>query len=270
MSGNERSEKSLAACPFQGTSILQFYDIQAVIGRGGFGTVYKATRNLDSLPVAIKVFRKYDESKRNNNSFLRQEYETLRVLRCPNIVQLLDYQENSHSIYLFLEYCHGGDLVKYMNGFRISKNRLFDESEASCIIKGVLKALYHLHYQQKIIHRDIKPGNILIRRADTGPLTEDDVCIGDFGLSISLSNSHTSKAVENCGTDSYKAPEQLAHEAYGDVRTLIIEGVDIFAVAITTYILLTGEHPFITNRRLLESKLKAADWTVLQTSGLPW
>ena len=202
--------------PFDEGGLKKDYKVVEIIGRGAFGTVYKCLRLIDGIHIAIKVFRKYDESKRNNNSFLRQEYELLSRLQGPNIVRLLSYHENHTFIYLFLEYCEGGDLLQTLQRHQLATGRAFDERQAGVIIRGVLKGLYLLHYNHKVIHRDIKPGNILIRRKEL-ELTEDDVCIADFGLSVSLMNSHTTRATVICGTQIYQAPEILKKEPYDTV-----------------------------------------------------
>ena len=145
------------------------------------------------------------------------------------------------------------------------------EEEVAAVARGVLLGLYYLHYSANVIHRDLKPGtlcsraNILLRNDGSRPLAEDDVCLADFGLCAVLSSCFSLKVRMKCGTDSYMSPEQLCGEPYDSVA-LADQSTDMFSLAVTAFVLATGEHPFTTPDGKLDlEKQKRADWRHLES-----
>lgn len=111
-----------------------------------------------------------------------------------------------------MELAEGGSLFKLMDFRKKLKNPLSD-TEASIIIKQILSALYQIH-KMHILHRDIKPKNILMRSQKK---IQDSVLIADFGLCILLDNCNNYQASERCGTMIYMAPEQFQGNLYTTV-----------------------------------------------------
>lgn len=145
------SEKNLNA--------LNEYTFTDFLGRGGFAHVYKAVSRFSGEAFAVKVYSKEDKkSSKSRTANLRKESELLRALKHPGIVKFVEYKETASHIFIVLEYCNGGDLLRYME--KRSKHFgtwQFDPKSLSSVIKKIAKVLEFLH-GQKMIHRDIKPG----------------------------------------------------------------------------------------------------------------
>ncbi|CAD8112687.1 unnamed protein product [Paramecium primaurelia] len=176
------------------------------IGEGAFGKVYKAFDQTTKKIVAVKVLN------------TDEEQELLSSLNHNNIVKHI----RGSTQLLVMEYMEGGSLKNYMN-----ENPNLNEEQCIQIMKSILSGLTYLH-QHNVIHRDIKPDNIL--------LTKDLVPkIADFGLSIQFENFDYSTC--KCGTYIYMAPEILQSKLYS-------KPVDVWATGIIMYQLLQGVHPF--------------------------
>lgn len=146
-------------------STLNEYTITDFLGRGGFAHVYKAVSRFTGEQFAIKVYSKDDKkASKSRTANLRKESEILRALKHPNIVKFVEYKETATHIFIVLEYCNGGDLLKYME--RRSKNLgtwQLDHKSLVSVLRKIAKVLEFLH-NQKMIHRDIKPGIIGLLR----------------------------------------------------------------------------------------------------------
>ncbi|CAD8196247.1 unnamed protein product [Paramecium octaurelia] len=176
------------------------------IGEGAFGKVYKAFDLTTKKVVAVKILN------------TDEEQELLSSLNHKNIVK---HFRGSTQL-LVMEYMEGGSLKNYM-----IQNPNLNEEQCIQIMKSILAGLSYLH-QHNVIHRDIKPDNIL--------LTKDLVPkIGDFGLSIQFENFDFSTC--KCGTYLYMAPEILLNKLYS-------KPVDVWATGIIMYQLLQGIHPY--------------------------
>ena len=138
---------------------LNEYTLTDFLGRGGFAHVYKAVSRFSGETFAIKVYSKEDKkATKSRTANLRKESEMLRALKHPNIVKFVEYKESSTHIFIVLEYCNGGDLLKYLE--KRTKNFgtwQLDPKTLTSVVKNIVKVLEFLH-GQKMIHRDIKPG----------------------------------------------------------------------------------------------------------------
>ena len=130
------------------------------IGNGSFSTIYKGYRITDKLPIAVKKITKIIDKK-----YINSEIDLMKKINSKYIIKLFDVIHYKNHLYLFLEYCNQGDLSKYI----YSNNSSYDEEYIYQIIKG-LQCLFN----SKIIHRDIKPHNILIK--------DNVIKISDFGF----------------------------------------------------------------------------------------
>lgn len=200
------------------------YKIQSLIGTGGMAAVYLATDLILDRLVAIKVlrldFRQNDDAMRR----FRREALSATQLTHPNIVGVYDVGQSQEMNYIVMEYVEGTDLKDY-----VRQRGALHPIEAVRIMMQIVSAIAAAH-QNRIIHRDIKPQNILIDR-------EGNVKITDFGIAVALSDTSLTQTNTLLGSVHYLSPEQ----ARGGMATI---QTDIYALGIVLYELLTGRVPF--------------------------
>lgn len=207
-----------------GKRINERYKIIKLIGGGGMSNVYLAHDMILNRDVAVKILR-YDTT--NEEEFHRRfQREALSAtsLAHPNIVSIYDVGEDQDMHYIVMEYIKGKTLKQYIQEFSP-----LSPARSVQIMKQLASAIAHAHENQ-IIHRDIKPQNILVDG-------EGNVKITDFGIATSLSATSYTKTNSVIGTVHYLSPEQ----ARGGTAT---NKSDIYALGIVLYELLTGELPF--------------------------
>jgi serine/threonine protein kinase len=200
------------------------YRIIALIGSGGFGSVYRGEHQIlkDRL-VAIKILHNYLSSQEEFNRFL-QEAQILEHMQHPHILQIFDAGIEASLPYFVTEYAPHGSLRNLLK--RYAHTPLPTEMALS-ILSQVGGALYYAH-QQHIVHRDLKPENILFNASD-------EALLADFGIASTLTTSSV-KYSAVIGTPSYMAPEQFQ-------GTVSQEG-DQYALGCIAYELFTGHAPF--------------------------
>ena len=200
------------------------YKIQSLIGTGGMAAVYLAKDLILDRLVAIKVlrldFRQNDDAMRR----FRREALSATQLTHPNIVGVYDVGQSQEMNYIVMEYVEGTDLKDY-----VRQRGALHPIEAVRIMMQIVSAIAAAH-QNRIIHRDIKPQNILIDR-------EGNVKITDFGIAVALSDTSLTQTNTLLGSVHYLSPEQ----ARGGMATI---QTDIYALGIVLYELLTGKVPF--------------------------
>lgn len=200
------------------------YEIHELIGTGGMAVVYRAYDTIDDRVVAIKILK--DEFA-DNNEFIRRfknESKAIAVLSHPNIVKVYDVSFGDRIQYIVMEYIDGITLKDYL-----SHQKDIKWQEAVHFTSQILEALNHAH-SKGVIHRDIKPQNIIL-------LQDGTIKVTDFGIarfSKSKTRTMTDKAI---GSVHYIAPEQ----ARGDFTD---EKADIYSVGVMLYEMTTGELPF--------------------------
>ena len=200
------------------------YDIREVIGVGGMAIVYKAYDRVEDRVVSIKILR---DEYLGNQEFLRRfrnESRAIAMLSHPNIVKVYDVSFGDRLQYIVMEYIDGITLKEY-----ISQQHVICWKEAVHFTLQILYALQHAH-EKGIIHRDIKPQNIML-------LKDGTIKVTDFGIarfSRSDSRTMTDKAI---GSVHYIAPEQ-ARGAVTDEKS------DVYSVGVMLYEMLTGKLPF--------------------------
>ncbi|MFQ6100345.1 MAG: protein kinase [Anaerolineae bacterium] len=194
------------------------------IGRGGVATVYRAHQPQLERWVAIKILRVTEAGGEAFLARFRREARAIAALRHPNILTIYDYGEEGGIAYIVMEYVAGGTLKARLTG------QPMDWPDAATLVIPVGRALAYAH-SQGIVHRDVKPANILLARSDW-PL------LADFGLVKLLGRQQgiTQPGI-SIGTPAYFAPEQAAGGEV-DHRT------DIYGLGIVLYELLTGSIPF--------------------------
>src|SRR5512141_2148020 len=217
--------------------------IDTLLARGGTAEVYIGTHTTLQREVAIKVLHNnYDEHPRARERFQR-EAMVVGKLRHPNIVQVFDFDTTADSHpYLVMEYIKGPSLLKYLNSMHAKGERL-EFPHVVRLMNAMTSALQYAH-DSGVIHRDIKPGNILLtsRSSDVvpgKPLPIDfEPILTDFGLVRFIdSTQHTTGSGQIAGTPAYMSPEQ-ARGDLTDGRT------DIYSLGIVLYEILAGHLPF--------------------------
>jgi serine/threonine-protein kinase len=202
------------------------YQIQGVIGRGGMATVYRAVDTQSGADVAVKLMaRDFTRDASFRKRFQREE-AVLRQLHHPNIVGVLDCNEHDGQPYLVMPYLSGGTLAD-----RLERGPL-SPPEIVAILTPIAAALDYAH-SRGVIHRDVKPSNILFNG-------ENQPLLADFGIVKVLSEVYTSVSTTGAlvGTPEYMSPEQVEGSDALDGRC------DIYALGVVLYEMLTRRTPF--------------------------
>ena len=200
------------------------YEIRELIGVGGMANVYKAYDVVEARTVAVKILR---EEYMNNDEFMRRfrnESRAISLLDHPNIVKVYDVIFSNRIQSIVMEYIDGITLKDY-----IDQEKVLRWKEAVHFTVQILRALQHAH-DKGIVHRDIKPHNIML-------LSDGTIKITDFGIarfSRSTTKTITDKAI---GSVHYISPEQ-ASGAFTDARS------DIYSLGVMMFEMLTGKLPF--------------------------
>jgi hypothetical protein len=221
------------------------YTLEAKIGEGGMGTVYRATHAMLRRPAAIKLLAKDRASEKDQARFER-EVQLTSTLSHPNTIDIFDYGRTSAGVFYYvMEYLDGLDLDKLVREYGP-----LEPARAIHILTQVCGALGEAHALH-LIHRDIKPANIVL----TDRVDEPDVVkVVDFGLVKALAaHGGDSRSEAITGTPMYLAPEAIKTPEAVDERT------DIYALGAVAYFLLAGRNVFkgetvveVLSRHMLE------------------
>ncbi len=202
------------------------YEIGEVIGEGGMAVVYSAWDIEDQIPVAIKILR---DEYLGNDEFIRRfkdESKAIAVLSHKNIVKVYDVSFGDRIQYIVMEYIDGITLKDY-----IEKKGSLNWKETIHFVLQILKALQHAH-DKGIIHRDVKPQNIML--LEDGTIKVTDFGIARFSKNTTRSMTMTNKAI---GSVHYISPEQARGEPT-DAKS------DLYSLGVMMYEMLTGRLPF--------------------------
>ncbi len=197
------------------------------IGRGGFARVFRCTDLTLGRQVAIKVLHPELTTQNEEQDFLerfRREARAVAALDHPNILGIHDYGEDAGSIYLVMPFIDGGTVHGRLTG-----GRTLPLAEAAKYLRQVANALDYAH-RRGVVHRDIKPQNMLLRAED------DRLLLADFGIAKVLSDTGAHTLTGAVGTVAYMAPEQF--------RGQISPALDIYALGCVAFQFLTGQLPF--------------------------
>lgn len=210
------------------------YKIISEIARGGMSDVYRAERLSDHKIIAVKIpFQELTEKLASSQRFKRAE-KIRKLIDHPNIVAIFNHEGQKTFSYMLMEYVNGPALDKII---KFKKN--MPVNQICRIAIQVCDALEYIH-QHKIIHHDIKPGNIMLTR-------EDDVKILDFGLAYAedFKEDVWADLMSVGGTPVYMAPEQL--QGINDSRS------DLYSLGVVMYEMATGKVPFKGNIQELKN-----------------
>jgi serine/threonine protein kinase len=205
---------------------LGAYDIVSKIAEGGMGTVYKAKNRNTGEIVAVKVIAPATAKNPILLQRFEREFVAAKVLDHPNVVKALDYSGALPHPFLVMEFVDGLSI-----GQRIEQRGAYPEAEAVRLISQVCDGLQRAH-KQGLVHRDVKPDNILVTREGVAKLT-------DMGLVKEVEGDlNLTRTGRGLGTPHYMAPEQFRNAKTVDVRG------DIYSLGATLYAMITGVIPF--------------------------
>lgn len=227
--------------PLVGRVLANKMEVEALLGEGAMGRVYRARHLSLDKTVAIKVLHKELNTDKSIVGRFKAEARGASRLTHPNAVQILDFGVDGPDglLYIAMEFLEGEDMSKIL-----AREHRFSPSRSANLMVQILGALADAH-DQDVIHRDMKPGNIVVtpRRGDDGGIVEV-VKVCDFGLAKLLdrdaeqsSTGPLTKAGQVFGTPAFMSPEQARGEVL-DVRT------DLYSCGCILYRMLSGDMPF--------------------------
>jgi serine/threonine protein kinase len=235
----EDGMKFPGTCPFCSSEYPRFvtdfkpgaeiggYRLLKILGVGGMGVVYLAEQKSVNRKAALKVLPAYMARNKDNLERFFREVRTLAKIEHNGVVQAIESGAEKDICYFSMNYIPGKDLKCHL-----LDGKVFSEAEGLRIIRAIARTLWYVWEKHRIIHRDIKPGNIM--------LTPDgDVKLMDLGISKSLnSNKDLTAAGMMVGSPSYMSPEQARATKEIDFRT------DIYSLGATYYHMITGIQPY--------------------------
>jgi serine/threonine protein kinase/Flp pilus assembly protein TadD len=202
------------------------YELLEEVGRGGQGVVFRARQKTLNRIVALKVISLGQWASKAHLKRFRREAEAAAKLEHPGIVPIHEVGERDGSCYFSMQFIEGGELDE------VVKRTPMSIRQAAGLIAKVARTVHYAH-EHGILHRDIKPGNILLDKNGEPHLT-------DFGLARLLdAQSSVTRTIDVLGTPSYMAPEQAAGET-----TKLSKATDVYGLGAVLYQLLTGQPPF--------------------------
>src|SRR2546426_3010823 len=202
------------------------YELLEEVGRGGQGVVFRARQKSLNRTVALKVISLGQWASKAHVKRFRREAEAAASLDHPSIVPIYEVGERDGSCYFSMKFVEGGQLDE------VSRRRPISIRHAAELIAKVARTVHYAH-EHGILHRDIKPGNILLDDKGEPHLT-------DFGLArLVEAESTITRTLEVLGTPSYMAPEQAAGN-----NTQLTSATDVYGLGAVFYQLLTGHPPF--------------------------
>ncbi len=200
------------------------YEIKEIIGVGGMAYVYKAYDNIDDRVVAVKILKEEFLANEEFTRRFKNESKAIAILSHPNIVRVYDVSFGEKLQYIVMEYIDGITLKEY-----IDQKKALPWKESVHFTVQVLRALQHAH-DKGIVHRDIKPQNIML-------LSDGTIKVTDFGIAQFSRNEIRTDSERAIGSVHYISPEQAS-------GAITDEKADIYSLGVMLYEMLTGKLPF--------------------------
>jgi WD40 repeat protein len=221
------------AASLPGLPRLRGCDLLGELGRGAMGVVYRGWQRAAKRPVAVKLLPADLPVAR-----ARTEIEAAARLQHPHIVQVFEVDSHQGRTALVLEYVEGGTLAQKLAG------KPQPPRDAARLVETLARAMAYAH-GRGVVHRDLKPGNVLLSAGPDAPLAQCAPKIGDFGLAKLIETDGEARAAmtrsgDILGTPSYMAPEQA-----GGGTTVVGPAADVYALGAILYECLTGRPPFL-------------------------
>jgi tRNA A-37 threonylcarbamoyl transferase component Bud32 len=211
------------------------YRVLAALGQGGMAKVYKGYQPLLDRYVAIKVLAPHFATDEEFRARFRREAAAIARLRHTNVVQVYDFGVEGPVHYMVMEYIAGDTLKTRIRLARANGERLARE-EVLAVLQGVAAALDYAH-EREIIHRDVKPANIMLRIEEEGDAGAFTPVLTDFGVAKIMEGVQFTGTGMTIGTPDYMAPEQGS-------GTPVTPGADLYSLGVILYEMLAGELPF--------------------------
>ncbi len=221
--------------------VLSKVRIEKLIGRGGMADVYVGRHTTLNIPMAVKILHPHMTVNEDLRRRFRDEAQAVAALRHPNIVQVSDFDVVDDRPYIIMELLEGMPLNEYLRDLH-GMGHTLPLDTVSRLMTSLTAALDYAHNRQ-IVHRDVKPANIVLRAGDTPikpqmPLAPDvEPILTDFGVARIATSTSATASGTILGTPAYMSPEQVRGEAV-DRRS------DIYALGIILYEVLAGKLPF--------------------------
>ena len=194
-----------------------------LIGEGGMARVYLASREGDDDPLVVKILRREILANKLALARFMEEYSMVERIQSRHVARIYGHGNSEDHAYLVMEFFEGGDLHKRLTG------KAMEPGEALRIFRELMFALGDIH-EKGILHRDLKPQNLMFREDGT-------LAILDFGIAKDIAAVDRTHQGEVLGTPRYMSPEQVQGRAL-DLRT------DIYSAGVLLYQMLTGQHLF--------------------------
>ncbi|MFN3199751.1 MAG: protein kinase domain-containing protein [Bradymonadia bacterium] len=199
--------------------------IDAEVGRGGMGRVYRAVHTVTEQVAALKMLMPHGQKDRSHRNRFINEAKVLAKLEHPNLVGMLGFFEHRDRLFIVMRFVQGRTLEDVLR----DRGRMVAD-EAMAIFDQICDAVSHVH-SHKILHRDIKPSNVILQ--DDG-----QVLVTDFGIARAVGDTSMTLSGMVVGTAEYVAPEQACGLSRDDLRS------DVYALGILLYEMVTGHVPF--------------------------
>lgn len=233
----ERTQHDPRVAPHISYNRFGPYEIESILGQGAVAVVY-AAKDRTGKSLVLKVLTRPAAAQAPVRLGFQREYRTLSKLRHRNIVQVFSTGEVDGYFYIAMERITG----ETMDGFLLRSKKL-GESAAIGIARQVAGALDYLH-GRGFVHRDIKPGNLLLAR-------DGRIVLFDFGTVLEMENPDPEQTMGVYGTPAFLAPEQIRDDTTIDGRA------DLYALGVLLFLMVTGRKPFYGGRNeVLEAHLK--------------
>jgi serine/threonine protein kinase len=211
-----------------GHSLSGRYQIESLLGQGGMSAVYKGTDPNLRRAVAIKLIHGHLSEDPQFVSRFEEEAAAVAQLKHPNIIQVYDFDNDGDTYYMVLEFVPGETLQARLRKLNQAGNHMSPD-QARNLVAGICDALEYAH-QRGMIHRDVKPANVMIT-------PEGQPILMDFGIAKIVGGKQHTATGNVVGTAAYISPEQVRGETL-DTR------VDIYALGVTLFEMLSGRPPF--------------------------